>query len=171
MELDKGSNFRIDLNIVRDRSGEMDITYLVREIFVWFGFMGTQLSLKFCANLLRLMLMCKSSSPDPEQRSAGENWPLQVSKPSAGFPHHPHYQRDAAVVPLGGLLPHKRQPSGVRLHLGGRQGFLHGHSESLLALPLPLTGMDLKVIPFPNRACVSFPNLADAGTKETSSVI
>lgn len=36
MELDKGSNFRIDLNIVRDSPGQMDITYLVKEIFVLF---------------------------------------------------------------------------------------------------------------------------------------
>lgn len=51
MELDKGNNFRIDLNIVRDMAGEMDITYLVREIFVLlcFVFAGTK---KFASNML-----------------------------------------------------------------------------------------------------------------------
>ena len=78
-------------------------------------------------------LMCNLLSPDPEQRSAGKKRQIPLKRPSAQSPDGSHYQRNAAIIPHHSLLPHRWQPSGIRLCLGGCQGLLHGLGETDVA--------------------------------------
>lgn len=55
----------------------------------------------------RYALMCKSVSPDPEQRSAGEVWPLQGKRSSADISDGHRYQKHAAIISHHSLLPYK----------------------------------------------------------------